>query len=148
MAKKVNTKKTTKKSAKKEVDINDIDSLVDDVKKLALEKPKTEKKEKVITETVKDLETDDVKVYLRETIEIEKEAETDDKELKLYVEPVTIITHKTTDDKDDDEDLSFIDEVKAEETLTVEEPKEERPKRKITYQEMFGGTWMGYGYSE
>lgn len=135
MAKKTNTKKTTKKSTKKEVDINDVNSLVEDVKKLALEKPKTEKKE-TVTETVKDSKIDKVE-------EVVKEQETPTKELKTYEEPVTTVTPN----KNTDEDLSFIDEVKAEEAV-VEETKQEKPKRKITYQEMFGGTWMGYGYSE
>lgn len=131
MAKKTNTKKSTKK----EVDINDVNSLVEDVKKLALEKPKTEKKE-TVTETVKDSKIDKVE-------EVVKEQETPTKELKTYEEPVTTVTPN----KNTDEDLSFIDEVKAEEAV-VEETKQEKPKRKITYQEMFGGTWMGYGYSE
>lgn len=135
MAKKTNTKKTTKKSTKKEVDINDVNSLVEDVKKLALEKLKTEKKE-TVTETVKDSKIDKVE-------EVVKEQETPTKELKTYEEPVTTVTPN----KNTDEDLSFIDEVKAEEAV-VEETKQEKPKRKITYQEMFGGTWMGYGYSE
>lgn len=134
MAKKKTTianKKTAK--AKKDAKVNELDNVLEDMKKLALEAPTNdiEEVEKAVQENINDNVEDVVSIEIDEDINLEN----------------------TT------EDLSFIDEIKDNETETNEEEeikeetenlKEEKPKKSKmrTYQEMFGGTWRGYGYDE
>jgi len=132
MAKKTNTKKVSKK----EVDINDIDSMVEDMKELALTKPKKTKKAKVKSEKK------DENVIVNETKPDEKvtlvEEEQDKQEAKEEVL----------------EDLKFIEEIK-EEAITEEEQEIcnkqkalKKKMKKMSYYDMFAPTWMGYGYTE
>ena len=100
-------KKSAKKTTTKKAKIKDEESLMEDMKKLAMKAPKEEiKQEKV------------VEVKEEEVVE----------------------------------DLSFIEEIKEEKNEVVEEKKEEVKRenkpRKMTYEQMFGPTWMGYGYTE
>ena len=140
MAKKANTKKT-----QKEIDINNIDSMVDDMKKLALEKPKEEKENKGTfpkkpkKEKQEASDTPIEKTAIEETPQIEEVVETSS---EIAVEEVVETP------KENEEDLSFIDEIKDK---NEEKPKETKPKetkKKMTYESMFGPTWCGYGFTE
>ena len=133
MAKK-NTKKTN---------VNDVEAIFNDMKDLALNKPKEE--EKVTSE--QQLPLPEEKVFVEKDNENEKNIFPD-------VEKTTIQTKVEDNVKITEEDLNFVDSVTKQEINIEEEKveekvvekKQENNKRK-TYEEMFGHTWMGYGFS-
>lgn len=139
MAKKTNAKKSTKtKKVEKEIDINDINSMVEDMKDLALNKPE-EEKEVVSEEQLPQI--DDKVVEKEEVIAPKEEIITiQEKEEKPEMTDEEI--------KDTLDNLDFIEEIKEKEIIEEEKPKKLKIKPKMTYEQMFGATWMGYGYTE
>lgn len=173
MTRKRNTK--TKKSVsktKKEVDINDIDAMLEDMKHLAMDETVNEENDKdevtvsqpEVMETKLEMELENTDTIISGgsgEIEEKYQQQVDD---NYYTEIPTEQQEKEANTENNDvtesienvseevsDDLSFVDEIKEEEEIiikeekTEEKPKPKKPKRK-TYQEMFGGTWRGYGY--
>jgi len=159
------TKKITTK-AKKEIDINDIDAMFEDMKNLAIETPKEEETE-VVSEKVEETSASIPKEEVAEIMLPEADnklayADTPMDEEETNVEPEMVEEAQTegekiveeepkevpTEAEKTEEDLSFVEEIKEEEPekKEVKEEQKAKPKRKMTYQEMFGGTWRGYGY--
>lgn len=157
--------------AKKDIDINDIDAMLEDMKNLAMETPKEEVKEEmeIVSEKVEETsasipreevteitlpEPENKLVYVDLSIPME-DVETDvDSEVveEVQVEEaenaVDEIEGVLTEVEKKEEDLSFLEDAKEEETEKeiVKQEQKSKPRRKVTYQEMFGGTWRGYGY--
>lgn len=140
-------KKASKSRQKKTIDVSNVDAVMEEVKKLALQK-------QVDDINVKEDKTDvknekDEGVFVK-SVEEEKNTQ----------EQITDIDEKITEEvipvkEDNNEDVSFVEEITngidsfdSSNTETVEEPQnfENKPKRK-TYDEMFGNTWCGYGYT-
>jgi len=139
MAKKANTKKT-----QKEIDINNIDSMVDDMKKLALEKPKEEKENKGTFPKKPKKEKQEASDTPIEKTAIEESPQIEEVETSSEIAVEEVVETP----KENEEDLSFIDEIKDK---NEEKPKETKPKeakKKMTYDSMFGPTWCGYGFTE
>lgn len=143
------SKKTSNKP-KKDIDINNIDAMIEDMKNLALEK--TTEEEKQMEEVNEENTLEDVQNEETVVTEVVEEQEKNESEI--------IIDNETEVELDNEENLGSIDNkvMTEEETFSeeiVEEMEEEEPKvetpapkksKRKTYQEMFGGTWMGYGY--
>lgn len=159
-------KKSKKSAPINDIDINDIDSMFEDMKKLVLKSESEEKQEveEENTESVSQEETVTVipfeegnDTFTVSSAEITTVTE-DKSEDKLEVIEPDVENHDIVADDEtmDFHDIDVIGDVtddeieKEEETVEkkVEEAeKENKPKRK-TYQEMFGHTWMGYGFSD
>ena len=151
MSKKKTTKsKKTNTKAKKDVNINDIDAMLEEMKNLVLEDNTQEKinnDERFVIgvdvasgeefSSIEKIETQQVEDTLEETVNEDTEMVNETKPTSEEKKEDIIIEEKINED-DVTEDLS-----------PTENIKEEKPKcKKRTYQDMFGGTWMGYGYSE
>ena len=146
MTKKKSTrgKKNVTKTPKNNIDINDIDAMLEDMKKLALDKTEEEK------------ETESIVAVQEETNGEEFVENLNNENLVNEEESFTKITETGNVEKEEEientEDLTCVDEIK--ESKDIEEEKEikkEKPvqmKQRRTYQEMFGGSWRGYGYDE
>lgn len=140
-------KKTSKSRQKKTIDVSNVDAVMEEVKKLALQKQVDDinvKEDKIDAKDEKD------EGVLAKSVEEEKDTQEqiDDIDEKIAEEVIPV-------EEDNSEDVSFIDEITSgidscdsSDTETVEEPQnfENKPKRK-TYDEMFGHTWCGYGYT-
>lgn len=143
------SKKTSNKP-KKDIDINNIDAMIEDMKNLALEK--TTEEEKQMEEVNEENTLEDVQNEETVVTEVVEEQEENESEI--------IIDNETEVELDNEENLGSIDNkvMTEEETFSeeiVEEMEEEKPKlettapkkpKRKTYQEMFGGSWRGYGY--
>lgn len=146
MTKKKSTrgKKNVTKTPKNNIDINDIDAMLEDMKKLALDKTEEEK------------ETESIVAVQEETNGEEFVENLNDENLVNEEESFTKITETGNVEKKEEigntEVSSFVDEIKESEDIEEKkEIKEEKPvqrKQRRTYQEMFGGSWRGYGYDE
>ena len=145
MAKKSTTKKKeTKAKTKKETDINDIDAMFEDMKDLALNKPEVKVKEtkEIIAEEPKTEEIIEEETKVEETI-IEEETKIDNVE-----EENVVVVDDVEKETITEEDLEFLDKISNEGIEDEEEKKPVENKKRKTYEEMFGHTWMGYGFSE
>lgn len=157
-------KKETKNN---DVNINDIDSMVADVKKLAMKKQnKTAKKTQV---SVKKKNTENVNKQTKPTddniAKSVEETEIGKIDNKIGPEPPIILeskedfdkvykeqtdntkdTEEKIENKEDNEDFSFIDELKQ------EKPNGKEPQKKSikisSYGQAYTPTWCGYGYTE
>lgn len=165
-------KKSKKATPINDIDINDIDSMFEDMKKLVL-KSESEEKQEVEEENAESVLQEETVTVIpfeegNDTFTVssaESTTVTEDKpEDNVEVIEADIENHDVVADEEtmDFHDIDVIgdatdDEVKKEEAVNIEEEtvekkveepkKENKPKRK-TYQEMFGHTWMGYGFSE
>lgn len=127
-------KKNTKKT-----EVKDVEAIFNDMKDLALNKPKEEKK--VASE--QQLTQSEEKVFVE-----------NEENIFPDVEKTTVQTKVEDKVEITEEDLNFVDSVTKQEINIEEEKveekvveqKQENNKRK-TYEEMFGHTWMGYGFS-
>lgn len=155
-------KKTANKKAKtkKTIDVSNVDAIMEDMKKLALEKPVEEK-----VETKVESKCLDDAVYgtgiVKKPEKVENNTDTDIKDVDIVTtqSPQNEIEETTTVEQNveeqNEEDLSFVEKIsngelviKEDDTKIEENPKniENKPKRK-SYSEMFGNTWCGYGYT-
>lgn len=153
------SKKKVTKIKKKKIDINNIDAMFEDMKNLAIEMPKEECE--IVSEKIEETDASIPKEDVTEIVLPEPDGKLVYSDLCLdNVEAVDIynteedvcvvseepIEEENKIEEETTEDLPFENEVK-EEIIDKEVKKEEKPKsKKKTYQEMFGGTWMGYGY--
>ena len=136
--------------AKKDVNINDIDAMLEEMKNLVLEdntQEETNNNERFVIgvdvasgedlSSIEKIETQQVEDTLEETVNEDTEIVNETKPTSEEKKEDIIIEENIIEDNVT-EDLSPTDNI-----------KEEKPKsKKRTYQDMFGGTWMGYGYSE
>lgn len=150
MAKKT-TKKTSKKTVNKDIDINDVASIMDDMKDLSLHKPEKEDAVKTVSPQPKEESTLGEVIEEQDLTFDETPKEMQESEDKNEETP----TVEMSDDeiKETIDELSFIEEIKEngikeEEKIIDKEEQTLKKKRRITYEEMFGTTWCGYGYTE
>lgn len=141
------TKKASKSRQKKTIDVSNVDAVMEEVKKLALQKQVDDVN---VKEDKTDVKNEKDEGVLVKSVEEEKNTQ----------EQITDIDEKITEEvipveEDNNEDVSFVEEITSgidsfdsSNTETVEESQnfENKPKRK-TYDEMFGNTWCGYGYT-
>lgn len=178
------SKKTTKNVVKaNDIDINNIDSMFEDMKKLVLDNEKktqpieeyvtefnvvgenaenttieapyvleTENVETIVTEneTLTDEETTtEVQEEIEEVVETTENEEAKQEENQENEENEIIIDDSSNEDIDKlKEELDKEEEQKEQETKQQEEEKpKENKRRRMTYEEVFGHRWMGYGYT-
>lgn len=136
MAKK---QKDNKRNPNKKIDVNDVETMFNDMKDLALNKPVIEEEKQEVIQEEKEITEEEVKEETKK-----EEVETvESNETEVVEQKETMV----------EEDLSFIDSITEEKNVIEEEKTEEKIEEKQdnnkrkTYEEMFGYTWMGYGYS-
>ena len=143
MSSKKKTKAAKKAVEAEEVDIKDIDTIFEDMKKMALNvEDDSADSEDAVQDDLTNSEPSDTepKGDVVECIEgkddsVEDAAGNDAEESAVSDDPAEGVTEEVAHADSDDE--------KNDETEEDEKPK---PRRRKTYQEMFGGTWLGYGY--
>lgn len=149
MSKKKQTKSQKSKKVENDIDINNIDAMFEDMKNLVLNSENT-------TDTIDNIEEkENVKEASFDTnltngnttlIETETQETNDIVEMLNETEEngeVVSVNEET--------DVQQIEEQQTEELVQEEEikeePKKENKSKRMTYEEMFGHTWMGYGFS-
>lgn len=149
MSKKKQTKSQKSKKVENDIDINNIDAMFEDMKNLVLNSEN-------ITDTIDNIEEkENVKEASFDTnltngnttlIETETQETNDIVEMLNETEEngeVVSVNEET--------DVQQIEEQQTEELVQEEEikeePKKENKSKRMTYEEMFGHTWMGYGFS-
>lgn len=149
MSKKKQTKSQKSKKVENDIDINNIDAMFEDMKNLVLNSENT-------TDTIDNIEEkENVKEASFDTnltngnttlIETEIQETNDIVEMLNETEEngeVVSVNEET--------DVQQIEEQQTEELVQEEEikeePKKENKSKRMTYEEMFGHTWMGYGFS-
>ena len=162
MAKKATNKKTSSPNVKKKVDVSNTDVIMEDMKKLALQKIEEKNETKVEGKCLDDAVygTDIVK----KSEKVENNTNTDMKDVDTVTtqSPQNEIENTVNTEQSilkdtnnlEEQNLSFVEEINngeviiEDETKVEEKPKdiENKPKRK-SYTEMFGNTWCGYGYT-
>lgn len=154
MAKKNTTKKNSAAKGTKKVEDLNVSNMMDELKDLAL-MSKEEVKEKF--PTVVKVETpeipDEVFVPL-------SQVSPSDAETLTYEDLEKVVTAASTEDftdevsytlveKEDGEPEVVVEKVTEEtkEDVTSAKPKDEKPKKRMTYQDMFGTFFASYGYN-
>lgn len=149
MSKKKQTKSQKSKKVENDIDINNIDAMFEDMKNLVLNSENT-------TDTIDNIEEkENIKEASFDTnltngnttlIETETQETNDIVEMLNETEEngeVVSVNEET--------DVQQIEEQQTEELVQEEEikeePKKENKSKRMTYEEMFGHTWMGYGFS-
>ena len=149
MSKKKQTKSQKSKKVENDIDINNIDAMFEDMKNLVLNSENT-------TDTIDNIEE-------KENV---KEASFDTNLTNGNTTLIETETHETNDivemlneteengevvSVNEETDVQQIEEQQTEELVQEEEikeePKKENKSKRMTYEEMFGHTWMGYGFS-
>lgn len=149
MSKKKQTKSQKSKKVENDIDINNIDAMFEDMKNLVLNSENT-------TDTIDNIEE-------KENV---KEASFDTNLSNGNTTLIETETHETNDivemlneteengevvSVNEETDVQQIEEQQTEELVQEEEikeePKKENKSKRMTYEEMFGHTWMGYGFS-
>lgn len=180
MSKKKQSKTQKAKAVEKEIDINDIDTMFENMKNLVLEKTEETKNNVVAHEDVKDekivnylneskdnvvISTDENVIFTNK--EEEKsltgplvKCEFDEEGNLINEDEINAMAKseikeeseeesaKEENEKEVIEDLEKAEEENTEEEIDKEEePKKKNKSKRMTYEEMFGHTWMGYGFS-
>jgi len=150
MSRKKQTKPQKPKKVENDIDINNIDAMFEDMKNLVLNNENT-------TDTIDDVEEKenlkessfDINLIAENTTLIETEKqETNDIVETLNENEETVDEVVSVNEEDE---IQQVEEKQTEELVQEEEikeePKKENKSKRMTYEEMFGHTWMGYGFS-
>lgn len=150
MSRKKQTKPQKSKKVENDIDINNIDAMFEDMKNLVLNNENT-------TDTIDNVEEKenlkessfDINLIAENTTLIETETqETNDIVETLDENEETVDEVVSVNEEDE---IQQVEEQQTEELVQEEEIKEESKKenksKRMTYEEMFGHTWMGYGFS-
>lgn len=168
MSKKKQTKPQKSKKVENDIDINNIDAMFEDMKNLVLEKVEEKEETKSIVAAHEDVKDEEIVNYLNESkdnvvISDEIKEKTEEEVTKEENENEVIEENKIEETEignidneigpkepiilNSEEDFDKV----YEEEKPIEEKKEESKKKnkskRMTYEEMFGHTWMGYGFS-
>lgn len=150
MSRKKQTKPQKPKKVENDIDINNIDAMFEDMKNLVLNNENT-------TDTIDDVEEKENLKELSFDINLIAEnttlIETEKQETNDIVE--TLNENEETVDEvvsvNEEDEIQQVEEKQTEELVQEEEikeePKKENKSKRMTYEEMFGHTWMGYGFS-
>lgn len=154
-------KTTTKSKSTKKVKTEDISSVMEDMKNLALETPTEDEKSDATTvtevenseiegdkdaEAIPGVENTEVEKIEEDPFTVVEENETITEESNTLNEVETDETEKV--ENETIEEITEIEEKEEVEKIVEEEKKENKPKKRPSYDEMFGYRWMGYGFSE
>ena len=150
MSRKKQTKPQKSKKVENDIDINNIDAMFEDMKNLVLSNENT-------TDTIDNVEEKenlkessfDINLIAENTTLIETETqETNDIVETLDENEETVDEVVSVNEEDE---IQQVEEQQTEELVQEEEikeePKKENKSKRMTYEEMFGHTWMGYGFS-
>lgn len=150
MSRKKQTKPQKSKKVENDIDINNIDAMFEDMKNLVLNNENT-------TDTIDNVEEKenlkessfDINLIAENTTLIETETqETNDIVETLDENEETVDEVVSVNEEDE---IQQVEEKQTEELVQEEEikeePKKENKSKRMTYEEMFGHTWMGYGFS-
>lgn len=150
MSRKKQTKPQKSKKVENDIDINNIDAMFEDMKNLVLNNENT-------TDTIDNVEEKenlkessfDINLIAENTTLIETETqETNDIVETLDENEETVDEVVSVNEEDE---IQQVEEQQTEELVQEEEikeePKKENKSKRMTYEEMFGHTWMGYGFS-
>lgn len=168
MSRKKQTKPQKSKKVENDIDINNIDAMFEDMKNLVLEKVEEKEETKDIVAAHEDTNDEEIMNYTNENkdnvvISDEIKEKTEEEVTKEENENEVIEENKIEETEignidneigtkepiilNSEEDFDKV----YEEEKPIEEKKEELKKKnkskRMTYEEMFGHTWMGYGFS-
>lgn len=155
---KKNTTKTEKTSTVEKIDVNDTESMFNDMKKLVFEEVQEEGETTDETEEVSIQDTNETEEKLSDSV---TETTVFDTVEETNVEETSDAVTETVEETVEEENVSKEEDIPVEEE-NIDEVIEEmssleavdnydtetnnKPKRK-SYAEMFGYSWMGYGYN-
>ena len=163
MSKKKQTKSQKSKKVENDIDINNIDAMFEDMKNLVLEKVEEKEETKDIVVAHEDANDEEIMNKDNVVISDEIKEKTEEEVTKEENENEVIEENKIEEteignidneigpkepiilNSEEDFDKVYIEEKPIEEKK--EEPKKKNKSKRMTYEEMFGHTWMGYGFS-
>ena len=146
------------KKVENDIDINNIDVMFEDMKNLVLEKVEEKEETKDIVVAHEDANDEEIMNKDNVVISDEIKEKTEEEVTKEENENEVIEENKIEEteignidneigtkepiilNSEEDFDKVYIEEKK-------EEPKKKNKSKRMTYEEMFGHTWMGYGFS-
>lgn len=150
MSRKKQTKPQKSKKVENDIDINNIDAMFEDMKNLVLNNENT-------TDTIDNVEEKenlkessfDINLIAENTTLIETETQETNDILETLNENEETVDEVVSVNEEDE--IQQVEEQQTEELVQEEEikeePKKENKSKRMTYEEMFGHTWMGYGFS-
>lgn len=163
MSRKKQTKPQEPKKVENDIDINNIDVMFEDMKNLVLEKVEEKEETKDIVVAHEDANDEEIMNKDNVVISDEIKEKTEEEVTKEENENEVIEENKIEEteignidneigtkepiilNSEEDFDKVYIEEKPIEEKK--EEPKKKNKSKRMTYEEMFGHTWMGYGFS-
>lgn len=155
MSRKKQTKPQKPKKVENDIDINNIDVMFEDMKNLVLEKVEEKEETKDIVVAHEDANDEEImnkdNVVISDEIKEKTEEEVTKEENKIEETEIGNIDNEIGTkepiilNSEEDFDKVYIEEKPIEEKK--EEPKKKNKSKRMTYEEMFGHTWMGYGFS-
>lgn len=163
MSRKKLTKPQKPKKVENDIDINNIDVMFEDMKNLVLEKDEEKEETKDIVVAHEDANDEEIMNKDNVVISDEIKEKTEEEVTKEENENEVIEENKIEEteignidneigtkepiilNSEEDFDKVYIEEKPIEEKK--EEPKKKNKSKRMTYEEMFGHTWMGYGFS-
>ena len=158
MSRKKQTESQKPKKVENDIDINNIDVMFEDMKNLVLEKVEEKEETKDIVVAHEDANDEEIMNKDNVVISDEIKEKTEEEVTKEENENEVIEENKIEEteignidneigtkepiilNSEEDFDKVYIEEKK-------EEPKKKNKSKRMTYEEMFGHTWMGYGFS-
>lgn len=158
MSRKKQTNPQKPKKVENDIDINNIDVMFEDMKNLVLEKVEEKEETKDIVVAHEDANDEEIMNKDNVVISDEIKEKTEEEVTKEENENEVIEENKIEEteignidneigtkepiilNSEEDFDKVYIEEKK-------EEPKKKNKSKRMTYEEMFGHTWMGYGFS-
>ena len=158
MSRKKQTEPQKPKKVENDIDINNIDVMFEDMKNLVLEKVEEKEETKDIVVAHEDANDEEIMNKDNVVISDEIKEKTEEEVTKEENENEVIEENKIEEteignidneigtkepiilNSEEDFDKVYIEEKK-------EEPKKKNKSKRMTYEEMFGHTWMGYGFS-
>ena len=155
MSRKKQTEPQKPKKVENDIDINNIDVMFEDMKNLVLEKVEEKEETKDIVVAHEDANDEEImnkdNVVISDEIKEKTEEEVTKEENKIEETEIGNIDNEIGTkepiilNSEEDFDKVYIEEKPIEEKK--EEPKKKNKSKRMTYEEMFGHTWMGYGFS-
>ena len=146
------------KKVENDIDINNIDVMFEDMKNLVLEKVEEKEETKDIVVAHEDANDEEImnkdNVVISDEIKEKTEEEVTKEENENEVIEETEIGNIDNEigtkepiilNSEEDFDKVYIEEKPIEEKK--EESEKKNKSKRMTYEEMFGHTWMGYGFS-
>ena len=149
MSRKKQTKPQKSKKVENDIDINNIDAMFEDIKNLVLNENTTHTIDNVEEKENLKESSFDINLIAENTTLIETETQETNDILETLNENEETVDEVVSVNEEDE--IQQVEEQQTEELVQEEEikeePKKENKSKRMTYEEMFGHTWMGYGFS-